>query len=115
MPIRRFESQKDPEPLSRFLRELCDSAAGPVSWLPARLHDLLYRVAAQERLDGRAVSGDYIFLWEQGQQLNACLLPDGENIYLAIRPGYESLFPALITFAEANCLPLFPAAVDGTR
>ena len=60
------------------------------------------------------ISSDHIFLWEERGEIAACILPDGENIYVSIRNGYEEVFPSMVRFSEENCLPLFAAAGDGT-
>ena len=84
------------------------------SWLPERLHDLIYRVGAQEADEGRARSSDYIFLWEDGGENQACVLPDGENVYFSIKNGCEELFPSMLAFSEEKCRQLFAGAEDGT-
>ncbi len=114
MQIRKFSADRDLARLEDFLRRQYLRAHLAVSWLPARLHDLLYRVCAQEADEGRAISAEYIYLWEDAAGISACLLPDGENVYLSIRPGCESLLPAMLAFAEEHCLPLFARATDGS-
>ena len=84
------------------------------SWLPERLHDLIYRVGAQEADEGRARSSDYIFLWEDGGEIQACVLPDGENVYFSIKNGCEELFPSMLAFSEEKCRQLFAGAEDGS-
>lgn len=84
------------------------------AWLPERLHDLIYRVGAQEQDEGRERSADYIFLWEENEEITACVLPDGENIYVSVKGGYEHIFPSMIAFSEKNCRPLFAKAKDGS-
>lgn len=84
MLIRRFEIQKDLESLSHFLRELYDSADGTSFWLPARLQDLLFRIAAQERADGREISGDYIWIKNRFRVIRE-VAQDGGTVLLAER------------------------------
>ena len=114
MKITKFQLDQDLGRLEAYLRErYCeDGTAG--SWLPERLHDLLYRVRAHEIDEGREPSADHIYLWEEGDGILACILPDGENVYVSIKRGHEQLFPSLVTFSEENCRSLFPAAEDGT-
>lgn len=114
MHIRRFQTENDLPRLEAYLRDRYFEHHTAVSWLPERLHDVLYRVGAQERDEGRERSGDFIFLWEEAGDIVGCLLPDGENIYVSIREGFERLFPSMLAFGEENCLPLFDEAEDGT-
>ena len=112
--ILHFQADRDLERLETFLRDRYFQHPEADSWLPERLHDLLYRVGAQEADEGRARSSDYIFLWEEEGEIIACLLPDGENVYVSVRDGFEHLFPSMIPFAEKHCRPLFAKAEDGT-
>ena len=61
------------------------------SWLPERLHDLIYRMTAQELDKGKPKSTDYIYLWEDNNEIVGCILPDGDAIYMSIKKGYEEL------------------------
>ncbi len=114
MEIRKFQTDRDLDRLESYLRNRYFEKHTAVSWLPERLHDLLYRVGAQESDEGRERSGEYIFLWEEDGEIVGCILPDGENIYVSIRDGFERIFPSMLAFSEKNCRPLFPAAGDGT-
>ncbi|MBR2671336.1 MAG: hypothetical protein IKE27_03975, partial [Oscillospiraceae bacterium] len=100
MEIRRFVEEKDLGRLEEYLRDRYLESGNTVSWLPERLHDILYRVAALEADDGGKRSRDYIYLWEEDGDIVACILPDGENIYTSIRNGYEYLFPSMVDFSE---------------
>ena len=86
--IRKFQLDKDLRILEAYLRDQYFTNKNMSSWLPERLHDLIYRMGAQEADGGRERSMDYIFLWEENEELVACILPDGENIY--IRPANKS-------------------------
>lgn len=110
----RFQMNRDLDRLEAFLRNQYDQNQTADSWLPERLHDLIYRVNAQETDEGKKSSSDYIFLWEDKEEISACILPDGENIYVSVKGGYEHIFPSLIAFSEENCRPLFAEAEDGT-
>lgn len=114
MEISLFDPSRDLVRLEVYLRELFCVKHTASSWLPERLHDLLYRVGAQEKDEGRVCSADYIYLWEENGRIIACLLPDGENIYISIRDGYEHVFPSMTEFSEKHCLPLFTQAADGS-
>ena len=68
----------------------------------------------QEADEGRERSAGHIYLWEENDGIAACILPDGENIYVSIRNGWEWIFPSMIDFCEKNCLSLFSKADDGS-
>ena len=114
MKIVKFESDRDFELLEAFLRDQFFAHDTADSWLPERLHDLVYRVAAQETDEGRKRSSDFMFLWEENEEIVACVLPDGENIYVSVKDGFEHIFPSLIAFSEENCRALFTEAEDGS-
>lgn len=113
MTIRKFQIENDLDRLESYLRKRYFENHNALSWLPERLHDLLYRVSAQESDEGREKSADYIFLWEEDGEIVACILPDGENIYVSIKEGFEQLFAAMLAFSEKNCRPLFPRTESG--
>ena len=114
MQIIKFRSNKDLHRLEGYLADRYLENHRVVSWLPERLHDLIYRVGMQEEEDGREQSADYIYLWEEHNEIRACILPDGENIYVSVRDGWEWLFPSMIDFGEKSCLPLFGRLNDGS-
>ena len=92
MQIRRFRLDKDLTRLEAYLQEQYLANHNMTSWLPERLHDLVYRMSAQEADGGREQSMDYIFLWEENGQIVASIFPDGENVYFSISNGREHLF-----------------------
>ena len=114
MEIRKFQQDTDLPRLEAFLRNQYLANRNMTSWLPARLHDLIYRVAPHERDGGRKESKDYIFLWEDQGEIVASILPDGENVYFSIQTGFEYLFPDLLAYSEKNCTPLFQRSEDGS-
>ena len=89
MEIRKFQPDKDLPILEAYLRDQYMRNRNMSSWLPERLHDLIYRMGVQEADSGSERSMDYIFLWEENGEIVACILPDGENIYFSIREGFE--------------------------
>ena len=114
MQIRKFLPERDLPKLEDYLRSQYFSNHNMTSWLPERLHDLIYRMSAQEAEGGREKSVDHIFLWEDNGEIVACILPDGENIYISIKNGFEQLYPSILAYSEENCLPLFSKADDGS-
>lgn len=114
MQIRKFQPDQDLTVLETYLRNQYFANRNMSSWLPERLHDLIYRMSAQETDGGRARSMDYIFLWEENGEIVACILPDGENIYISIKNGFEQIYGSILAFSEENCLPLFSKGADGS-
>lgn len=114
MQIRKFQLDMDLQKLEAYLRNQYRVNQTMTSWLPERLHDLIYRISAQEEDGGRNRSMDYIFVGEEDEEIVACILPDGENIYVSIKEGFEYLFPSLLSHSEKSCLPLFHKADDGS-
>ena len=114
MDIVRFNPDKDLTSLEYYLRNSYLEERRARSWLPARLHDVIYRVGAQEMDEGRERSADYMFLWKKEGDITACILPDGENIYISVKTGCEDLFPSVVKFGEKNCLPLFTQTGKGS-
>ena len=62
MTVRKFSFASDLAKLETYLREQYLVNRNMCSWLPERLHDLIYRVGAQEADEGRERSADYLFL-----------------------------------------------------
>ncbi len=62
MRIINFQQDRDLERLEAYLRNQYFEHHNADSWLPERLHDLIYRVGAQEADEGRERSADYLFL-----------------------------------------------------
>jgi len=114
MQIRRFQLDQDLQNLETYLRNQYFENKNMSSWLPERLHDLIYRMSVLEADSGRARSMDHIFLWEENGKIIACILPDGENIYISIKSGFEHLYRSILAYSEKNCLPLFSMAEDGS-
>ena len=114
MKVVKFESNSDLDRLEAYLRDRYFESGHAISWLPARLQDLIYRVGVQKMSEGREKSVDHIYLWEENGEIAACILPDGENIYMSIKNGFERLFPSMVDFSEKNCRSLFARAEDGS-
>lgn len=113
MKIKKFSLESDLDRLSAFLRERYFESGSEESWLPERLHDIIFRMGPTEAAEGEQSCG-FIYLWENEGEIAACILPDGENIYFSAAREYEHLFEEMLSFAEKNCLPLFHVNPDGT-
>lgn len=114
MKIKKFDIENDFTNLEEFLRNQYLENKNMTSWLPERLHDLVYRMDTQYTDAGKLKSSEYIFLWEDNNEIVACILPDGDAIYMSIKNGYEDLFESLVSYAEENCKPLFEKDEDGS-
>ena len=113
MEIKRFDIEKDLQRLENYLRDRYYETKSMTSWLPERLHDLIYRMDIQYTDCGQPRSSDYIFMWEENSGIVGCILPDGDAVYMSIKKGYESIFADMVSYAEKNCLPLFEKGEDG--
>ena len=114
MKIKKFNLENDLKKLEEYLRNQYLENKNMTSWLPERLHDLIYRMDTQYTDAGKQKSRDYIFLWEDNNEIVACILPDGDAIYVSIKNGYEDLFESIVSYAEGNCKPLFEKDDDGS-
>ena len=114
MNIRKFDIEKDLVSLETFLRNQYYENKNMTSLLPERLHDLLYRMDTQYADEGKNRSRDYIFIWEDNDEIVGCILPDGDAIYVSIQNGYEGVYQSIVDYAEENCKPIFEKEEDGT-
>ena len=114
MEIKRFKLDQDLEKLENYLRNQYFENKNMTSWLPERLHDLVYRMDTQYTDAGELKSSDYIFIWEDNNEIVGCILPDGDSIYMSIKNGYEYLYQTIVKYAEEKCKPLFKKEEDGS-
>lgn len=114
MQIKRFNIETDLKKLEEYLRNEYIKNKNMTSWLPERLHDLVYRMDTQYIDAGSPRSSDFIFIWEENEEIIGCILPDGDAIYISIKKGYENLYESIVKYAEENCKPLFKNGEDGT-
>ena len=113
MKIKKFNLETDFKKLENYLRNQYLENKNMTSWLPERLHDLVYRMNTLYIDWGNPSSIDYIFIWEDNNEIVGCILPDGDAIYISIKNGYEKLYGTIIKYAEDNCKPLFKKEEDG--
>ena len=114
MEIKKFNLETDLKRLEGYLRNQYLENKNMTSWLPERLHDLIFRMTAQEADQGKQISTNYIYMWEDNNEIVSCILPDGDAIYMSIKKGYEHLLKDMVSYAEVNCLPLFEKDNDGS-
>lgn len=114
MQIKQFKPVTDLRKLEDYLRSQYLENRNMTSWLPERLHDLIYRMDTQYVDSGNPRSVDFISIWEENGEIVGCILPDGDAVYMSIKNGFEDLFGSMVSYAEENCRPLFSKEDDGT-
>ena len=72
MEVKRFNIDTDLERLEEYLRSQYLENRNMTSWLPERLHDLIYRMDIQYTDAGNPKSSDYIFLLEENSERKSC-------------------------------------------
>ncbi len=112
--IKKFNVETDLEKLENFLRNQYIENKNMTSWLPERLHDVVYRMNAQLVDEGKEKSSDYFFLWEDNDEIIGCILTDTDTIHIFIKNGHDDLYEEMVKYAEENCRQLFETAEDGT-
>ncbi|HAB67220.1 MAG TPA: hypothetical protein DCE23_07625 [Firmicutes bacterium] len=114
MKIKKFNLENDLKQLESFLRNQYLENKNMTSWLPERLHDLIYRMDTQYTNAKKNKSSDYIFIWENNDEIVGCILPDGDAIYISIKNDYGALYKTIVSYAEEHCKPLFEILEDGS-
>lgn len=114
MEIKKFNLDQDFKKVEVYLRERYMQNKNMTSWLPQRFNDLIYRIDEQANDKNKPLSRDFIYLFEDNKVLVACILPDGDAIYISIKNGYESKFKDIVEYAEKNCRQLFQKNENGS-
>lgn len=114
MKIKKFNLDNDLKQLESFLRNQYLENKNMTSWLPERLHDLIYRMDTQYTNAKKNKSSDYIFIWENNDEIVGCILPDGDAINISIKSDYGALYKTIVSYAEEHCKPLFETLEDGS-
>lgn len=111
MEIKKYNKKEDYSRIINFLTEQYLENKNMECWLPARFDDLVNRIDTLYRDErGGLASSDYIFIFEEDNDIIGLILPDGDSFNSAIKRGYESIFPQMLDLAEEELKPLF--AVD---
>jgi hypothetical protein len=114
MTIKRFVFDEDYERISKFLTEQYMENKNMVCWLPQRFDDLVYRIETLYKIErGKEASSDYIFIFEENDEIVGVLLPDGDSFNSAIKKGYEYIFPQMLDIGEKELYPLFEMDENG--
>ena len=100
MEVIKFSSYKDLARLETYLRERYLESHAADSWLPERLHDIFYRVGAQETDEGRERSADHIYLWEENGAIQRCKKLGIEKRYVNSFGSRKEFYNAAGFFTE---------------
>jgi len=108
MKIKRFNRQEDYERIIKFLTEQYKSNKNMICWLPERFDDLIFRIDTlyhDER--GLEKSQDYIYIFEDNDEIVGLVIPDGDSFNSCIKTGYENIFSKMLDLSEKELQPLF--------
>ena len=114
MTIKRFNKKEDYERIISFLTEQYKINKNMVCWLPERFDDLIFRIDTlyhDER--GQEKSQDYIYIFEENNEIVGVVIPDGDSFNSCIKNGYEYIFSKMLDLSEKELLPLFEKNENG--
>lgn len=114
MIIKRFNKENDYERVIQFLTNCYEENQNMLCWLPERFDDLIFRIDTlyhDER--GLERSQDYIYIFEENDEIVGLILPDGDSFNSCIKNGYENIFEKMIELSEKELLPLFKKDENG--
>lgn len=115
MNIKKFNKDQDYDRVISFLTNQYKYNKNMVSWLPERFDDLIFRIDTlyhDER--GLEKSSDYIYLFEDNNEIVGIVVPDGDSFNSCIKKGYENIFSQMLDLSEKELLPLFEKEKDGS-
>lgn len=114
MIIKKFDMLEDYNRIISFLTEQYKRNENMVCWLPQRFDDLIFRLDTMQH-DERGVekSQDYIYIFEENDEIVGLILPDGDSFNSSIKEGYEYIFCEMLDLAEKELLPLFEKDENG--
>lgn len=114
MNVKKFKLDEDYERVSKFLTDQYKINKNMVCWLPQRFDDLIFRIDTlyhDER--GGEKSQDYIYIFEDDNEIVGIILPDGDSFNSCIKTGYEKVFSKMLDLSEKELLPLFNKDENG--
>lgn len=114
MKIKKFNKSEDYERIVSFLSEQYKINKNMVCWLPERFDDLVFRIDTlyhDER--GLEKSSDYIYIFEDNDEIVGVVLPDGDSFNSCIKNGYENIFSQMLDLSEKELQPLFQRDENG--
>lgn len=114
MKIKRYNKEEDYTRIIDFLTKEYLENKNMECWLPARFDDLVNRIDTLYRDErGGLASSDYIFIFEEDNNIVGLILPDGDSFNSSIKRGYEYIFPKMLDLAEKELKPLFASDEKG--
>lgn len=114
MIVKKFNKSEDYDRVISFLRDNYKENKNMVCWLPERFDDLIFRIDTlyhDER--GLEKSSDYIYIFEDNDEIIGLVVPDGDSFNSCIKNGYEKIFSEMVELSEKELLPLFEKDKDG--
>ena len=114
MKIKKFNREEDYERIIKFLTDQYKENKNMVCWLPERFDDLIFRIDTlyhDER--GLEKSQDYIYIFEDNNEIVGVILPDGDSFNSCIKTGYENIFSKMLDLGELELQPLFERDENG--
>lgn len=114
MVIKKFNKENDYERVIQFLTNCYKENKNMICWLPERFDDLIFRIDTlyhDER--GLEKSSDYIYIFEDNDEIVGLIVPDGDSFNSCIKSGYEKIFREMVELSEKELLPLFEKDKDG--
>ncbi len=114
MKVKKFNKNEDYNQIIDFLTEEYKHNKNLLCWLPARFDDLIFRIDTlyhNER--GLQKSQDFIYIFEEDNQIVGIIVPDGDSFNSCIKSGYENIFSQMLDLAEKELQPLFEKDANG--
>ncbi len=114
MPVKKFNIENDYQKVKDFLTNCYKENKNMQCWLPQRFDDLIYRVDVLHRDErGQLASQDFIYIWEENNNIVGIVVPDGDSFNSCIKSGYENIFSQMLDLSEKELLPLFKKNDNG--
>ena len=114
MNIKKFDYKDDYKRIIEFLSNCYKINKNMSCWLPERFDDLINRIDVLYRDErGKKASQDFIYIWEDNNNIVGVILPDGDSFNSSIKPGYEYIFSEMLDLAEEKLQPLFDKKENG--
>ena len=97
MLIKRFNKTEDYERVIGFLTEQYKHNKNMSCWLPQRFDDLIFRIDTLYKIErGKEASQDYIYIFEEDNEIVGLILPDADSCNTSIKEGYEHIFSEIV-------------------
>ena len=103
MQVKKFDFNRDYDKCIQFLTDCYRENGNMTCWLPQRFDDLIFRVVGIPRHNQLS---DFIYLFEEKNQIIGLVIPDDAAFNSCIRKGYEHIYPQMLDLAEEELLPV---------